>query len=304
MLSTFLLKRQQRQHISTLFPYTTLFRSNTAMGSRLLKQWIERPLIHETAIQERLNIVSALYEHFIEREHLREALKSVYDLERLTGRVSFGNVNARDLLQLKKSLQQIPNIKNILQSINDESIKKIEQQLDYPEEIVTLLKQSIAEEPPISITEGSIIKDGYDVTLDQYRDASRNGKKWIAELEQQEKEITNIRSLKIKYNRVFGYFIEVTNPNLHLIPEGRYERKQTLTNSERFITPELKEKEQLILEAEEKSIDLEYKLFLEIREQIKTYTAKLQTLAHVISQLDVLQSFASVSEQNGYRCQT
>ncbi|HLS20467.1 MAG TPA: DNA mismatch repair protein MutS [Bacillota bacterium] len=278
--------------------------TNTAMGSRLLKQWIERPLIHETAIQERLNIVSALYEHFIEREHLREALKSVYDLERLTGRVSFGNVNARDLLQLKKSLQQIPNIKNILQSINDESIKKIEQQLDYPEEIVTLLEQSIAEEPPISITEGSIIKDGYDVTLDQYRDASRNGKKWIAELEQQEKEITNIRSLKIKYNRVFGYFIEVTNPNLHLIPEGRYERKQTLTNSERFITPELKEKEQLILEAEEKSIDLEYKLFLEIREQIKTYTAKLQTLAHVISQLDVLQSFASVSEQNGYTCPT
>lgn len=277
-----------------------LDQTNTAMGSRLLKQWIERPLLHQEAIEERLNIVSALYNHFIEREHLRDSLKSVYDLERLTGRVSFGNVNARDLLQLKKSLQQIPEIKRILQSIDDECVQHIERKIVYPEKIVGLLERSISEDPPISITEGGIIKDGYDSTLDKYRDASRNGKKWIAELEQREKEITNIRSLKIKYNRVFGYFIEVTNPNLHLIPEGRYERKQTLTNSERFITPELKEKEQLILEAEEKSIDLEYQLFIDIRERIKTYTPLLQQLAKLISQLDVFQSFATVSEQNNY----
>src|SRR5699024_12863104 len=148
--------------------------------------------------------------------------------------------------------------------------------------------------------EGSIIKDGYNKQLDTYRDASRNGKQWIAELERQEKKVTNIRSLKIGYNRVFGYYIEVTKPNLHLLPEGRYERKQTLTNAERFITPELKEKEQLILEAEEKSVELEYNLFIEIREKIKNQIPKIQRLAEIISKIDVLQSFATVSEENNY----
>jgi len=277
-----------------------LDRTMTAMGARMLRQWIERPLIQQSQIEERLNIVEGLHKHFMEREQLRETLKSVYDLERLAGRVSYGNVNARDFIQLKQSLQQIPVIKNILKMVNDTSVQEICKQMHFPEEIVQLLEKSIADDPPSSITEGGIIKDGFHETLDKYRDASRNGKQWIAQLEQQEKEITNIRSLKIKYNRVFGYFIEVTKPNLHLIPEGRYERKQTLTNTERFITPELKETEQLILESEEKSIDLEYELFLYIRDKVKKYIPKLQMLANIVSKIDVLQSFATVSEENNY----
>src|SRR5699024_1783635 len=201
--------------------------------------------------------------------------------------IAFGNVNARDLLQLKQSLQQIPTLKSILNTIDHNAVQQLSGQLHFPKEVVKLLESSIKEDPPMSITEGSIIKDGYNETLDTYRDASRNGKQWIAQLEQEEKEITNIRSLKIRYNRVFGYFIEVTKPNLHLVPEGRYERKQTLTNTERFITPELKEKEQLILEAEEKSIELEYDLFISIREQVKQYIPQLQILAEIVSKIDI-----------------
>src|SRR5690625_3098496 len=157
------------------------------------------------------------------------------------------------------------------------------------------------DDPPISIKEGNIIKDGYDKQLDEYRHALKNGKQWIMELEKQEKETTNIRSLKIGFNRVFGYYIEITHANKHLIPEGRYERKQTLTNAERYITPELKEKEALILEAQEKSVDLEYELFVEIREKIKNEIESIQQLANVVSQIDVLQSFAEISEQNNYK---
>ncbi|HLR75554.1 MAG TPA: DNA mismatch repair protein MutS [Virgibacillus sp.] len=273
----------------------------TAMGSRMLKRWLERPLIQQSQIEERLDIVEGLHDHFMERDQLRESLKSVYDLERLAGRIAFGNVNARDLLQLKQSLQQIPTLKSILNTIDHNAVQQLSGQLHFPKEVVKLLESSIKEDPPMSITEGSIIKDGYNETLDTYRDASRNGKQWIAQLEQEEKEITNIRSLKIRYNRVFGYFIEVTKPNLHLVPEGRYERKQTLTNTERFITPELKEKEQLILEAEEKSIELEYDLFISIREQVKQYIPQLQILAEIVSKIDILQSFATVSETNNYK---
>src|SRR5699024_833785 len=173
-----------------------------------------------------------------------------------------------------------------------ESINKIANDLSYPEDVVSLLDESLINDPPVSIKEGNIIKDGYHKQLDTYRDASRNGKKWIAELEQTEKEATGIKSLKVGYNRVFGYYIEVTKANLHLLPEGRYERKQTLTNAERYITPELKEKEQLILEADEKSVELEYDLFIDIREKVKAHIPDLQYLAETISQLDVLQAFA------------
>ncbi|HEX6593563.1 MAG TPA: DNA mismatch repair protein MutS [Bacillota bacterium] len=273
----------------------------TAMGSRMLRSWLERPLLNENEIERRLESVDGLFQHFMERASLQEQLKSVYDLERLAGRIAFGNVNARDLIQLKKSLQKIPAIQMTLKNIACEPIQKLADQLEYPEQLESLLERSIQEDPPISITEGSIIKDGYHEQLDTYRDATRNGKQWIAELEQREKKITNIRSLKIGYNRIFGYYIEVTKPNLHLLPEGRYERKQTLTNAERFITPELKEKEQLILEAEEKSIELEYDLFIDIREQIKEHIPEIQQLADVVSTIDVLQSFATVSEENNYR---
>lgn len=272
----------------------------TAMGARMLKKWIERPLIDKKRIRTRLELVDKLKQAFIEREELRDALTTVYDLERLAGRVSFGNVNARDLIQLKQSLQAIPKIKGIISRINEKEWDKINERLIYPKEIVQLLERSIVDEPPITIKEGNIIKQGYNEQLDTYRDALKNGKQWILNLEKEEKERTNIKSLKIGYNRVFGYYIEVTHANKHLIPEGRYERKQTLRNAERYITPELKEKEALILEAEEKSIELEYELFIQIREQIKGQIEIIQKIASVISEIDVLQSFAQVSEKYNY----
>ncbi|GAA0444934.1 DNA mismatch repair protein MutS [Lentibacillus halophilus] len=272
----------------------------TAMGSRMLKKWLDRPLLYKQEIENRLNVVEQLLNGFMERDELRETLRSVYDLERLAGRIAYGNVNARDLLQLKQSLAKIPDVKQILSVFNDDGIRAFYNKLQYPEDLVSLLEQSLADEPPISITEGSIIKDGYDEKLDSYREASRNGKQWIAELEQKEKAATGIKSLKVGFNRVFGYYIEVTKANLHLLPEERYERKQTLTNAERYITPELKEKEALILEAEEKSVDLEYQLFNTIRDTVKEHISSIQLLAETISQIDVLQGFATVSESNGY----
>ncbi|WP_188455629.1 DNA mismatch repair protein MutS [Virgibacillus oceani] len=278
-----------------------LDRTVTAMGSRLLKKWLERPLINKNLIEKRLTIVDGFYQSFMERDSLRDALKSVYDLERLAGRIAFGNVNARDLIQLKHSLGKIPEIKNTLHQFGNKQINDLANNLVWPKEIGSLLEASLVEDPPVSVKEGSIIKAGYNETLDTYRDASKNGKQWIAELEQKEKQETNIKSLKIGYNRVFGYYIEVTKANLHLLPEGKYERKQTLTNAERYITPELKEKEQLILEAEEKSVELEYNLFIEIREQLKEQIPVLQALAEVVSKIDVLQAFATVSEANNYK---
>ncbi|RLL45392.1 DNA mismatch repair protein MutS [Oceanobacillus piezotolerans] len=273
----------------------------TAMGSRLLKKWLERPLLSKTRIEKRLDIVESFYHGFMERDTVREALKSVYDIERLAGRIAFGNVNARDLMQLKKSLEKIPELKAALYQFSKQEMTELADALVYPEFLLDKLEAAIVEEPPISIKEGSIINDGYHEQLDKYRDASRNGKQWIAELERKEKEETGIKSLKIRFNRVFGYYIEITKSNLHLIPEGRYERKQTLANAERFITPELKEKEQLILEAEEKSVDLEYQLFIEIRELMKEHIPELQHLAEVVSTIDVLQAFATVSETNNYK---
>src|SRR5690625_1670570 len=273
----------------------------TAMGSRTLKQWLERPLMDQQLIEQRLDVVEEFYNAFMERDILRETLKTVYDLERLAGRISFGNVNARDLIQLKQSLQSIPQLKEILGSFKSNPIQKLNQNIIYPDDIVSLLENSIIDDPPISIREGNIIKDGFNEQLDKYRSALKNSKEWILNLEQKEKEITNIKSLKIGYNRVLGYYIEITHANKHLIPEGRYERKQTLTNAERYINPELKEKEALILEAQEKSIDLEYELFVEVREKLKMEIKSIQQLAGFISQIDVLQSFAEVSETNNYK---
>lgn len=274
--------------------------TKTAMGGRLLKQWIDRPLIDKEIITQRQDDVAAFIRAFFERMDLVEHLKNVYDLERLAGRVAYGNVNARDLIQLRNSLYQLPKIKAILASIESDSLQTLADKLDPCEELMTILEQAIIDSPPISIREGGIIKDGYNEQLDTYRDASRNGKSWIAELESKEREITGIKSLKVGFNRVFGYYIEVTRANTHHLPEGRYERKQTLTNAERYITPELKEKEKLILEAEEKSVELEYQLFIEVREQVKSFIHRLQALAKLVSEIDCLQSFAEVSEKNHF----
>ncbi|PGS46304.1 DNA mismatch repair protein MutS [Bacillus sp. AFS041924] len=274
--------------------------TKTAMGGRLLKKWIQRPLVNTKQIENRLTIVELLMENYFIREDLKELLKDVYDLERLAGKVSFGNVNARDLLQLKRSLQTIPSIVHALKSINHESIDELINNIDPCEDLQMLLENAIIEDAPLSIKEGNIIKDGFNKTLDEYRFVSKNGKNWLMELEQREREITGIKSLKIGYNRIFGYYIEVTRSNINQIPEGRYERKQTLANAERFITEELKEKETMILEAEEKMIGLEYELFISIREQVKQYLTRLQTLGLVISQIDVLQSFSVISEKNDY----
>jgi len=272
----------------------------TAMGGRMLKTWIDRPLITRGDIEQRQTIVEVLMNNYFERQELREKLTEVYDLERLAGRVAFGNVNARDLVQLKRSLMQIPYLKQILFGMNHEEVNKIAEYLDPCEEVTDLLERAIVENPPLSLKEGNIIRDEYNEQLDQYRYASRNGKTWIAQLEREEREKTGIKSLKIGYNRVFGYYIEVTRANLHLLTEGQYERKQTLSNAERFITPELKEKEELILQAEEKIGELEYELFAEIREIVKEHIPRLQAAAKAVSELDVLQCFAQVSEERRY----
>ncbi|WP_243291845.1 DNA mismatch repair protein MutS [Bacillus sp. FJAT-47783] len=274
--------------------------TKTAMGGRLLKKWIDHPLLDKDEIERRQQMVETFITYYFEREELRELLKEVYDLERLAGRVAFGSANARDLIQLKKSLQKVPEMIRIISSFDNDYSKQIGEEMDTCADLSNLLEEALLEHPPLSVKEGNIIRDGYNEKLDQYRDASQNGKRWIAELEQQERLETGIKSLKVGFNKVFGYYIEVTKANLHLLPEGRYERKQTLANAERYVTPELKEKEALILEAEEKSVELEYELFVQIREQVKHYIQSLQLLAKKISELDVLQCFAVISEERHY----
>lgn len=289
--------RDKKTHGTLLW---LLDETKTAMGGRLLKQWIEKPLIQETIINQRLDKVAAFIDHFFERNAIRDALSHVYDLERLVGRVSFGNVNARELNQLKGTLQQLPAILAALSEMSGTPLGDMSKRVDNCEDIAALIEKSILPDPPPSITDGNIIKDGYQEQLDNYRHISKNGKSWIAELERKEREFTGIKSLKVGYNKVFGYFIEVTKANLRALPEGRYERKQTLSNAERFITDELKEKESLILEAEDKMVDLEYHLFQEIRLTVKEEKTRLQKLARQLAVLDVLQSLAVVSETRQY----
>ncbi|BCA86616.1 DNA mismatch repair protein MutS [Enterococcus saigonensis] len=274
--------------------------TKTAMGGRLLKQWLDRPLIQQKQIHTRQEMVQSLLDSYFERADLQEALTKVYDLERLAGRVAFGNVNGRDLLQLKTSLMQVPQIRNLLSGINKGAWNDLLLDLEPMDDLVRLIEEAIDEEAPLAITEGNIIKDGFNEQLDQYRLAMRNGKQWLAELEASEREATGIKNLKVGFNRVFGYYIEITKANLANLAEGRYERKQTLANAERFITPELKKLETQILEAEEKSVDLEYQLFLAVREEVKKAIMRLQKLAKAISSVDVLQSFATIAERYQY----
>ena len=272
-----------------------LDKTKTAMGSRMLKSFIENPLIDIKEINRRYDVVDTLLNQFILKDDLNKLLFEVYDLERLSGRIAFGNANARDLLQLKASLKVLPGISDILTEI------KFDKNIETLEELYKLLEDSIYENPPISIKEGYLIKEGFNQELDELKDLRKGGKDFVAQFEATEKERTGIKNLKVGYNKVFGYYIEVSKGNTNLVKdEYGYERKQTLSNCERYISPILKEKEALILNAEEKIIEIEYNLFISIRDKIKEYIPKLQSIAKVISEIDVLQSFATVTEENGY----
>jgi len=267
----------------------------TAMGGRLMRRWIEKPLMQVQAIEERLEAVEKLYGNLIVREDVRQALKEVYDLERLVARLSYGNANARDMIALKASLQQVPALVDACQSSGSATLNAIAGGMDDCADIRLWIEATIVDEPPVSVRDGGMIRSGVDAYLDKLRAASAGGKRWIAELERTEREATGIKSLKVGFNKVFGYYIEVTKANAGSLPEGRYERKQTLANAERFVTPELKEQESLILEAEDKLTDLEYELFGELRDRICEQVARLQSLAERIASIDALQSFAHVS---------
>ena len=272
-----------------------LDKTKTAMGSRMLRNYIENPLTNKDEINRRYDIVEVLLKEFILKDDLQNYLYEVYDLERLSGRIGFGNANGKDLLQLKNSIRVLPNIKEVL--------SKIGYTCDFDDlsELYDLLNKSIYENPPVSIKEGFIIKSGYNKELDELKDLRKGGKDFVAKFEAEERERTGIKNLKVGYNRVFGYYIEVSKGNTNLVKdEYGYDRKQTLANCERYISPILKEKEALILNAEEKIIELEYNLFCEIRDIIKTYIPKLQYISKIISEIDVLQSFATVAEENKY----
>lgn len=272
-----------------------LDKTKTAMGSRMLKQMIENPLIDKEEIENRYDMVSKLLEEFLLKDELKDLLKEVYDLERLAGRVSFGNANARDLLQLKSSLKVLPRIKEIV------SILGFNLVIDDLTDLYEFLDKSIYENPPITLKEGYLIKSGYNKELDDLKLARSGGKDFIAKLEEKEKERTGIKNLRVGYNRVFGYYIEVSKGNSRQVKEEfGWERKQTLANNERFITPELKEKEQLILGAEEKIINLEYELFTNIRCKLKEVIPTIQLTAKMLAKLDVMIAFATVTEENNY----
>ncbi len=275
-----------------------LDKTSTPMGSRLLKKWIVRPLMDIKKINERLDAVEELVENHLLRLQLREYLSKINDIERLIVKVKNLTANGRDLIALKQSLAQLPEIKEVLKDSRASLLKEILSSRNITN-LVDLIEKAIVNEPPLSIRDGGIIKKGYSKELDDLKSISKDSKRWIAELEEKERQKTGIKSLKIKYNKVFGYFIEVTKPNLHLVPEN-YIRKQTQVNSERFITPELKEKEDIILNAEEKIVALEYNLFMELLKQISAYTEDIIRIAHLLAVLDVIQSFATVSSTNRY----
>ena len=281
------LRNRERQY-SLLW---LLDKNKTAMGSRYLKYNIENPLTKKEEIERRYNMIEKLSTEFILRDDLIQELGNVYDLERLAGRITYGNLNAKDLLQLKTSLAHLPKIKEILETIH------YDKKLETLEELYELLDKTILEDAPFTLHEGHLIKEGYNEELDELKKISSGSKEFILEMEQTEKERTGIKNLKVGFNKVFGYYIEVSKGQTHLVKEEfGYDRKQTLANCERFTTPLLKEKENIILGAEEKIINLEYKLFMDIREVVKRYIGKLQKIAKIISEVDMLQSFSVVSD--------
>lgn len=272
-----------------------LDKTKTAMGGRFLKESIENPLTDEVEIKRRYSIIEKLLTEFILREDLRNALSNVYDLERLSSRICYGNLNARDLIQLKTTLKALPEINNILTEL------KYGKNIETLDELYNLLSSSINETPPLSIKEGSLIKEGYSKELDELRSISSGSKDFILNLEQEERERTGIKNLRVGFNKVFGYYIEVSKGSIPLVKdEFNYERRQTLSNCERFITPLLKEKENIILGAEEKIINLEYKLFMDIRDKVREYIPTIQAISKVIAEVDMMVSLAVVAEENNY----
>ncbi len=272
----------------------------TAMGGRMLRRWLDKPLLNKQRIEERLEAVDFLYHHLIERDELRRQLDQVYDLERLAGRVSYGNANARDLNALKMSLRQVPTVLQTCAQSQSATLRRLAEGADPCADVLGWIEAAIVDDPPLSIKEGGMIRKGCHPRLDELREASVHGKRWIAELEKAERELTGIKSLKVGFNKVFGYYIEVTKSNIDSLPEGRYERKQTLSNAERYVTPELKEKEALILGAEEQIVDIEYDLFVKLRDRVAQQTGRLQQLAERLAEIDVYQSLATVSATNRY----
>ena len=276
-----------------------LDKTKTAMGARLLRSFIEQPLVDKNEIIRRQDAVEELGDNFIDREELIEYLNPIYDLERLIGRISYQTANPRDLIAFRNSLQMLPHIKQILNSFNCSLLKEINGDLDTLEDITELIEKSIKEEPPITVREGGMIKEGYNEEVDRLRSAKTDGKQWLAELEAQERERTGIKNLRVKFNKVFGYYLEVTNSFLPMVPDD-YIRKQTLTNAERFSTPKLKELENLILGAEDKLFVLEYDLFCDIRRKIGEQVLRIQQTAKAIAGIDVLCSLSVVATRYNY----
>lgn len=274
-------------------------RTMTSMGARTLRKWLEQPLVNTADIQERLDAVEELKEKFMLRMELRELFKRVYDIERLVGKIVLGSANCRDLIALKNSLMQLPYIKDILANCSSEMILRNNSLMDELKDITDLIENSINDDPPVSVKEGGIIKSGWNEEVDRLRHAATDGKQWIASLEAKEKEKTGIKNLKIGFNKVFGYYLEVTKSYFHLVPQ-EYIRKQTLANCERYVTQELKEMEETILGAESKIVELEYMIFCEIRDKVASNAGRIKQTAGCIAELDVLCSLAETADRENY----
>jgi DNA mismatch repair protein MutS len=273
--------------------------TQTAMGARLLRRWVQYPLLQAARIQRRLDAVDELTSHEIERAALRDTLKEVQDLERLNSRINLGIANPRDLVGLRESLARLPKIHGRLENLGAEALQDVRRRIDPMEDVVGLLDRALQDEPPVTVREGGIFREGYNAELDDLKAASRDGKRWIAALEAEERERTGINSLKVRYNRVFGYYIEVTKANLASVPED-YDRKQTLANAERFTTPALKEYEQKVVGAEDRAQNLEYDLFQEIRTRVAEQSLRIRTTAQSVAELDVFTCLAEVAVRNNY----
>ena len=273
--------------------------TSCALGSRKLRSWLRHPLLDTDEIDDRLDAVGELKRRTLVREELRELLRDVYDIERLVTRVSRGRANARDLLALKNTLDVVPRLKENLDDVDSSLLESLREDLDTMEEVRGLIGRAVRDDPPIEVTEGGVIREGFDDELDELRRVENEGREWVASLEKRERERTGIDSLKVGFNKVHGYYIEVTNPNLDSVPDD-YTRRQTLKNSERFYTPELKEREDEILSAEERADKLEYRLFKDVREEVSEESERMQKVAETVATLDVLCSLGAVAAENGY----
>ena len=276
-----------------------LDKTKTAMGARLLRNYLEQPLIELEEIEKRQEAIEELNANVISREEIREYLNPVYDMERLSSRISYQSANPRDLISFKSSLSMIPPIKYLLNSFQSPLMRELHDSLDELEDVCSLIDRAIMDDPPLVIKDGGIIKEGYNEEIDRLRKAKTEGKQWLSELEAREREKTGIKNLRIKYNKVFGYYLEVTNSYKDMVPDY-YMRKQTLTNAERYITPELKELEDVILGAEDKLFSMEYNLFTDVRETISKEVLRIQTTARALAAIDVFTSLAFVAEKNDY----